>query len=267
MSDAIEIIQKAAIGSETTQIGIQQNQYGLSVAEATDIAFSLFREYYPKLREEALNDVRQMITRKLQGLPAESIVSPSPRIVVPALQNASLTEEVEIREFYANLLASAMNKVVRNNVHPGFVEIIKQLCPDEAKIMEYIYDHDTIPTITLRFVEDDGGGIDVVKNFSNIGELTKCEQPFEINKYFDNLIRLGLLENPGELASLTNKVLYEPLKRHRFLVSKANELDQYRPRFTKTEMQESYVCLSDYGKAFCSICLNRVEVVAARQDS
>lgn len=267
MADEIEITQRAATGSETTQIGIQQNQYGLSVSDATDIAFKLFREYYPKLRDEALNDVRQMITDKLQTIPAELIVAPAPRIVVPALQNASLTEESEIREIYANLLASSMNSAVKNGVHPGFVEIIKQLSPDEAKIMKYIYSHNTIPTITLRYEDDDGGGVDVVKNFSNIGELVGCEQPFEINKYFDNLTRLGLLENLGQLSSLTHKELYEPLKNHSFLVRKINNLEQYRPLFTKTKMQESYIHISDFGKAFCSICLSRVTIATMKQDS
>lgn len=264
MSDEIEITQKAAIGSETTQIGIQQNQYGLSVADATNIAFSLFREYYPKLRDEALNDVRQMITDKLQELPAELIVSPSPRIVVPALQNASLTEETEIREIYANLLASAMNKVVRNNIHPGFVEIIKQLCPDEAKIMKYLYTHGTVPTITLRYENENHEGIDIVKNFSNIGELSRCEQPFEINKYFDNLARLGLINNAKDLASLTDKKRYEPLKTHPFIVSKVKAVSPQSP-FNKAEIDESYVTISDYGKAFCSICLDQVKIAVTGQ--
>lgn len=33
----------------------------------------------------------------------------------------------------------------------GFVEIIKQMCPDEAKIVKYFKNHKTISTISVRF--------------------------------------------------------------------------------------------------------------------
>lgn len=214
MSEQMKISQSTGLSShENTLIGVQNNQYGLTHIQAIEMAFSIFREYYPQLKQDVLNELDYLVKEKLRNVPENNIVSPTPRIAVPALQNASITEEYEIRELYANLLANSMNKVVKDGVHPAYVEIVKQLSPDEAKILCYMRNHTTVPTITLRRENDKGEGIEIIKNFSNIGELSKCEHPFEVNKYFNNLIRLGLLEG-STLSSLTNKWLYEPLKTH-----------------------------------------------------
>ena len=40
MSDETKIIQKAALGSDTTQIGEQNNYYGMTAEEASNLAVS-----------------------------------------------------------------------------------------------------------------------------------------------------------------------------------------------------------------------------------
>lgn len=255
MNDKTEINQNAGLGSHGNTF-IAEQYIGLSVADATHMAFSMFREYYPQLREELLSDLRKMLEEKLKNIPSENIVPPSPRIAVPTLQNASITEDIEIRELYAQLLANSMNETMKDGIHPGFVEIIKQLSPDEAKILRYMSSNTIIPTITLRCVNEKEEGYDVVKNFSNVGELAKCEYPFEVGKYFDNLIRLGLLKN-AMLASLTNKSLYEPLKTHSYIVEKSRAASAQNGEYNHADIKESYMELTDYGELFCTICIGQ----------
>lgn len=259
MNDKTEINQNAGLGSHGNTF-IAEQYIGLSVADATHMAFSMFREYYPQLREELLSDLRKMLEEKLKNIPSENIVPPSPRIAVPTLQNASITEDIEIRELYAQLLANSMNETMKDGLHPAFVEIIKQLSPDEAKILRYMSSNTIIPTITLRRVNEEQAGFDVVKNFSNVGELAKCEYPFEIGKYFDNLIRLGLLES-ATLASLTNKTLYEPLKKHQYIESQIKTIEHQAPPYNKTKFEESYISITDFGNSFCEICLRTTRTI------
>lgn len=62
MTDNISIIQKSALGSDTTQIGTQNNNYyGLTPAEASKVAVNLFMDNFPKLQEEAMKIVRERI--------------------------------------------------------------------------------------------------------------------------------------------------------------------------------------------------------------
>ena len=46
MSDETKIIQKAALGSDTTQIGEQNNYYGMTAEEASNIAIKFVKRSY-----------------------------------------------------------------------------------------------------------------------------------------------------------------------------------------------------------------------------
>ena len=263
--EKVEITQKASASSQPTMIGVQNNYTGLSPTEAAkmavEAAIAMFREYFPRLREEALQDVRSIVIEKLASIPPERIVSPSARLVVPALQNASITEEPELRRMYAYLLANSMDNVVRKGVHPSFVEIINQLSPDEAKVLTYLSAKNTIPIISLRYENDKEEGADVIRDFSDIGERTKCEQPLNITRYFDNLKRLGLIDHAPELSALTKKELYEPLKNHRHIKA-LTEQAHLQKEYSNSKITESYYYLTDFGKSFCEMCVIDLVVIA-----
>ena len=207
-------------------------------------------------REYNLAETQKLLQQKLENIPPEQIVSPEAHIAVPAIQYISYCmDNDELRNMYANLLAKSMSSVMKNDVHPAFVEIIKQLCPDEAKIMKEVYKGYSIPTLSIRKEKQSHEGIDIISNFSNIGYIASCEYPSEVIKYFDNLIRLGLIEKAPIFSELTNKNLYEELINHPFIkgvVSKIN-LDN---EFISIAYKKSYITITDFGKGFCSICLD-----------
>lgn len=223
--------------------------------QAIDVALSK-----PKLwvAEKHYNYERtcQLLAEKMKDIPEDIIVPPENYVAVPALQQiAYCFDSDELRDMYANLLANSMNKVVKNGVHPGFVDIIKQLSPDEAKIMKYLFTaNNTIPTITVRAINDKDEGYDIVKNFSNVGELSKCDNTLDINKYFDNLIRLGLLRT-STLSSLSQKSLYDPLKNHPHIQSHTEIITKRTDGFSQVNFVEGFIELSDFGESFCNICL------------
>ena len=209
-------------------------------------------------REFNIEETRLLLEEKLKNVPPEQIQPPEPHVAVPALQYLSYCmDNEELRDMYANLLANSMNTVVKNGVHPGFVEIIKQLCPDEAKILRYLSIHKIIPTITLRFEDDEGNGTDIVKNFSNVGELAKCEEPFAFRVYFDNMIRLGLLEPSPQYSALTDKSVYEPLKKHSAFQDESFDIIMQATGTTKTRFIESYMTLTHLGQKFCDVCVSK----------
>lgn len=242
-------------GNNNVQIGIQNN--GLTVENATHMAFQIFREYYPQLQEECMATLKKWFYEFMKGVSCQNIVPPKAKIVVPVLQNASITEEEELQKMYASLLASSVNKEKNNNVHPAYVEIINQLCADEAKILAYLKKIDSIPILTVRFENEKGDGYNVLKNFSNIGELTDCRQPSLISAYLDNLIRLGLIEHPA-FRFLTDEKLYDDLKAHQTVQDVMRKVDQYGEYSTVNYNQE-YVSITDFGKNFCMICIGKCE--------
>lgn len=222
-------------------------------------------EIWTLKRESQVKAVAKLLEEKLKNVSPEQIETPEPYIAVPALQYISYCmDNHELREMYANLLASSMNKVVKNGVHPGYVEIIKQLCPDEAKILRYIAEQELIPVIYVKRGNATDEFIWVVKGFSNAGFLTGCENPLDIYKYLNNLLRLGLIEfqvSPTAMhSSLADKQLYEPLKNHPYIQSIIKKTNILEDTKNKIDIVESYASISDYGRGFCSICLNIPQV-------
>lgn len=212
-------------------------------------------------KEYNIAETKKLLEEKLKNVKPENIEQPEAHVAVPALQYLSYCmDNEELREMYANLLANSMNNVIKHGVHPGFVEIIKQLSPDEAKVMKYFSQHQKVPTITVRYELSNSGGIDVVRHFSNIGELVGCEQPLDINMYFDNLIRLGLLNESSNGATLTDKDLYIPLKCHPVIEHFLQAEMIAQAKYEKSSIVEGFMFRTDFGEAFCNICLSTQEL-------
>ena len=102
--------------------------------------------------EYAIRETEKHLEEKLKHIPEDKIVEPEPYVVVPAIQQLSYSlDSEELRELYANLLASSINADTKKNVHPSFAEIIKQLSPLDARVVEMIkHNQKPIPIITGR---------------------------------------------------------------------------------------------------------------------
>src|ERR1051325_8571524 len=76
----------------------------------------------------------EALTKRLKGVPTERIITPQAMIAGPALDALKYAgPDPELRELYANLLARAMDERTAQEAHPAFVEILRQLTPDEAR--------------------------------------------------------------------------------------------------------------------------------------
>ena len=199
--------------------------------------------------------ISRRLEEKLKNVSPENIVIPEMYIAVPAIQSMSYCMENKIlRDMYANLLASSMNKVVKNNVQPGFVDIIRQITPDEAKILLSLDVEDAIPIITLSKVNKQGGRTSVIKDFSDIGEKASCEFPYKIKQYFDNLIRLGILEGNSYASILTDDSSYQKLITNTVIAKKIEEIEA--SGFEPDIITGEYLQVTDFGKAFCATCIS-----------
>ena len=253
MSNELELKQTIKQGDGNIQIGVQHN-YGLTVTQVSEMAFEIFRQYYPKLQDELLKKLRIEVEEILGKIPAERIVPPNARITVPALQNASITEEDNVRVLYARLLANSMDKVAKDGVHPAFIEIIKQLNSDEAKLLPYLYYNQKIPVITVRATNEKREGVDELKNFSLAGFQCGCEIPLNIATYFDNFVRLGVLVKQT-FSSLVNKDLYSPLKEYDYIQNIIKRIESRPDEYIIPDFEESYYEITNFGRAFCESCV------------
>ncbi len=207
-------------------------------------------------KEYNLSETKKLLEVKLENIDPESIESPEPHVAVPALEYISYClDNEELRDMYANLLANSMNSVMKNGVHPSFVEVIKQLSPDEAKILKEIYKRRTIPSVDIKYMSGKGGGITIISNFSDIGEKAKCDEPLSICMYFDNLARLGLIECDSQ-SSFTDKSKYDEIRDHPEIIKNLKISPSLKEKgYTESKIGERVVIISYFGIAFSEICL------------
>src|SRR5258708_17101073 len=82
--------------------------------------------------------VLKRVSEKLRDVPKERILSPDPLVAGPTLEALRWAGNNEtLRELYANLLATSLDSQTAKDAHPSFVGIIRDLSPDEAKIVRF----------------------------------------------------------------------------------------------------------------------------------
>lgn len=171
--------------------------------------------------EESLRLTAEAIKEKVKQIPQEKLVEPEPYVAIPAIQQISYCQNSdELRDLYANLLTASMNADKKWQVHPSFVDIIKQLNPDEAKYLKKLPPMimPIYPLIDVDFsVGKTKGTHPIISNFTNY-KLDILEKPENICSYIDNLHRLNLIEIPsGQVLVDTNA--YNELESHPMIQS------------------------------------------------
>jgi hypothetical protein len=102
-------------------------------------------------------------------------------VFFPVLDAASIEDDDEMQTRWAALLANEATSV--GSVHPSFIDILRQMAPDDARLLEKLCDRCELKQ--NRKVRPTG---DITSDF----EMAKLIKPSE--QSFDNLIRLGLIQ-------------------------------------------------------------------------
>lgn len=196
-----ELAEKVG-GFVTKVIGPASNQVGTILEDWT--------RYYRYKNLLAIADKVEAIhvRRKIQG---KTIPIP-PRIAIPMLEFASLEEDETLQEIWARLIANSTDPNFKESIHPSYVEIIRQLTPDEALILQAFCAIESFPILFTQFVPAGAhnallgmrkapGVIRHKAFYEDIfayflvwcGNLT-LKRPQDGRIYLDNLQRLQLIE-------------------------------------------------------------------------
>jgi Abortive infection alpha len=211
--------------------------------------------------------VSTKVAERLKNVPPENITTPKPNVAGPALESLRYTgHESALSDMYANLLASAMNKETADGAHPAFVEIIRQLTPDEAKLVDLFSHPRALPLLNVRWEyrepkDGKSGGSEILVNYSHLGKAVGCEFPKMTPTYIDNLCRLGLAEVPAFLQ-YTALGIYDPLEQDDEI--KAIQAQYENDQDRKVVFERKGLRVTELGKQFARICvLEKVQYLHA----
>ncbi len=198
--------------------------------------------------------VTTRVAEKLKAIPQEQMRSPSPTVAGPALEALRYTgHEESLRELYANLIATSIDAATAASAHPAFVDMIKSMAPDEAKIMTLFATRSPYPILDLKItIKEHGGFIILNRHVSLIGRDAGCQHPLFTANYLDNLSRLGLIDIPFGYHIHDAKV-YEPIETHPDVL-KIKEQFAANDKVT-FGMDRKKVDVTDLGKQFIAACV------------
>ena len=197
---------------------------------------------------------------KTADIPAENLQSPPLLIAGPTLEALKYAyDEVQLRDMYENLLASAMDTRRVGRTHPAYVDTIKQMSPLDAQVLKKIVEtHNRLRCVTIQFLIADTGVIyaDGMPLYY-VSELSDISDPFAISASLTNLKRLALIDiQIGTLLGAN----YEELQRDEYVASRtriyAEHCKKELDKEMKVEIAERYfVNINDYGKNFSAVCM------------
>lgn len=208
--------------------------------------------------EQIKDFVSTKVAEKLKDVPPENIATPKPNVAGPALESLKYTGHEEmLRDMYANLLAASMDTRTASGAHPAFVEIIRQLTPDEARLLRLLTQARAFPLVTVRRefkveTPSESGGLDVLVHFSLLGWEAGCDLPEITPAYINNLCRLGLTEIPP-LVTYTKPGIYDPLEKHPQVESIKTSIETDEK--WRAVVQRQTLSVTQLGKQFCGVCV------------
>lgn len=202
-------------------------------------------------KEYSLAETEKLLINKLENVEPNKVVQPEMHIAVPALQAISYSmDNEELRNLYANLLSKSMNIDTKDAVHPCFVEIIKQLSPLDAKVLNILCNNEANPLIDINLFNKCTGAIrgSLQKNFTGID----IAPPDLISLSIENLKRLNLINIPED-GSYRNPALYNQLYETPYF--KQLEITCSGHTDFKLDIHTKYINVTDIGKSFYKICI------------
>lgn len=234
------------------------------IPRAINAAFSPIDIWIAK-REYNVAATKKALESKLSQVDPDQIIPPEPYIAVPAVQSIShcINNQV-LFDLYANLLAKAMVSNTKENVHPSFVEIIKQMSPNDALVLKEVARKKSfIPAARFSIVMASKGmhladspseehmSLDILVDI-HLDSLTETQIRISI----DNLKRLGLITFDN--IALYKNSAYEFTKHSELYASMNDEFNKLNALEHTADYIRTYqmcLSLSPIGKSFCNICI------------
>ncbi|HNW10093.1 MAG TPA: DUF4393 domain-containing protein [Candidatus Rifleibacterium sp.] len=207
------------------------------------------------IKEETWRYFREKLQRRLEKEKLGDITPPKMLIAGPTLDHLRFLSEEDriLQDMFINLFAASMLKGIQSKAHPAFVEVLKQMSPDEAKILWHIFKipNQTIPCLRLDEMSSSVEYTTKIECFSAIGQLSHCDFPENTAVYLKNMVRLGILQHLPECALMPLSI-YKPLE-------ETPEIESVKQTISEAMHQSRVIFgilnLSDFGRLFCDVCV------------
>ena len=171
------------------------------------------------------------------------------------LHNSAIRQQLP-KDGFINLLESAMDSRKASDLLKCHANTLKQLCPDEAKVLQVLYVKRNQAYIDVRSCDRKTvGGVSVLRYVTNIDDLSKCEFPNNIPSYLVHLETLGLLQI-DEMGYILDEKEYDLLEQ-RVQETKKKIEDSGRD----CRIDKGFIYMTPLGEDFAKSCgLSKIKI-------
>ncbi len=246
-------------------------QIGVTLSAIWDITFGWIENSKEKIqykRALSLEQFKESLTNGISQIPPENLCEPKISIIGPAMEASKYYfDEKELRDMFSNLIVRSLDSSKCTMVHPSFIEIIKQLSPNDALLLKMIFlKNNYLPAARLSICTSHGTSCHETSSHKRrmaipivapllVSSISENEQSVSIN----NFDRLGLITIVK--YTLDNDTAYDFIKNTDLYSEALNEIQSINVSTTDSAIfahvceDRMALCLSPFGEAFCDVCL------------
>lgn len=193
--------------------------------------------------------------KKMEEVPEEDVNSVPPEIGVPIAEKLVYVTNEELADMYISLLAKASSKINTDQAHPGFVDIINRLSPDEAALLQKFKLKEYFPFIELRFHYIKSNTFNVMKDLATDQSFyIGLQQPNNVPAYLSNLNALGIIDIRRDTWCEPRTQLYPPLEQNHG--SDFKDYPQIKSGIAIIKYINGSLDLTPIGKLFIQACFS-----------
>jgi hypothetical protein len=190
--------------------------------------------------------------KRLEHLPVEKVVCVAPEIGVPIAEKLAYVGDEKLSDLYVTLLAKASDIDTVSQAHPSFINVINNLSPDDAQLLEFFVNNDDIEFVTAKWHNPELYSIAwdllIAPNF-----LSGLTFPQNVPAYINNLAGLGLVSIHRDRTVYKSDV-YAILEEYwtiKFPKELAPEADR------ELVFEGGVISITEFGSQFIATCHNK----------
>ncbi|MDE5995014.1 MAG: DUF4393 domain-containing protein [Oscillospiraceae bacterium] len=208
-----------------------------------------------------LDKFKKTLEEKVEAIPSERRIEPNTQIACQALEDAKYcAENKDIREMFANLIASTIDSKMCQKAHPSFSAILKQMTTKDAILFKSFIGNTKLPVCNF------------VLNFTNhthrelLNYVYLKQKETEQDEIDSNSLALSALERLGLIhlyfdSCLVGESLYQVYADSNIFQSCK---ETYESDTVKVVIQKGYAELTVLGRNLLEICCPPTKIICAK---
>lgn len=229
---------------------------GQTFADAWYLVFGGITQAADKRRMKYAHDLelyKQELSQAISSIPKEDLIEPDIQTTAQALENSKYCiGSNDLRKMFVNLISGSMDNNYTQSIHPSFAEIIKQMSPNDARILKTFQPNQIFPLVDYVLTNQQTLSSEIqfpTVYISSLPDIDLKAASFAIS----SLERLGIITIDRD-SFCTDKSVYIPYKKTdyykefsskaiRFYASKRADMHKYLGRLTPLGKNFFEVCV------------------------